>query len=166
MAMPMVVFMTMIVTTSMGMAALRPRPSPLAASLRNTAIHTVHQTHVFFRDATCSCGRARGRRGSIEIARDDIAPMNMRHVEAELGLDGSAVDAIRMETLAYLARQLHILLRVRIRHGEFDQDVQRGYNLRVRELPDVDVVAALNVIEFLDIGLDMADFDVLGSCAG
>ena len=45
MAMVVSVVVIVLVSTGMGMTALRSRPSSLAASLRNAAIHTVHQAH-------------------------------------------------------------------------------------------------------------------------
>lgn len=71
--------------------------------------------------------------------------------EAELGLDGGAVDAECMETLAGALGQLHVLLAAVRVDGEGNLEVHARYDLGVGQLPDVDVVAADDAGERLDV---------------
>lgn len=82
--------------------------------------------------------------------------------EAELGLDGGAVDAVAVETLADAPGQLHVLFAAELGDGKGHLDVHGGDDLRVRQLPDVDVVAAEHAGEALDVLADVVDVDVVG----
>lgn len=84
-------------------------------------------------------------------------------LEAELGLDGCAVDAVAMEALTRSLGQLHVLCaRVGVER-EGDLQMHAGDDLGVGELPDVDVVAADDAGKMLNVLSDLADADVFGS---
>lgn len=82
-------------------------------------------------------------------------------VEAELRLDSGAVDAEAVETLSGPASQLHVLLTTMRVDGERNLDMHAGDELRVGELPDVDVMAGNNTGECLDILANLGNADVL-----
>lgn len=82
-------------------------------------------------------------------------------VEAELRLDGGAVDAEAVETLPGPTSQLHVLLTTMRVDGERDLDMHAGDELRVGELPDVNVMAGNNTGECLDILTNLGNADVL-----
>lgn len=82
-------------------------------------------------------------------------------VEAELGLDGGAVDAKAMETLPGPASQLHVLLTTMRVDGERNLDMHAGDELCVGKLPDVNVMAGDNTGECLDILTNLGNADVL-----
>lgn len=122
---------------------LRPR----ATTLADTVVHTFQQAHV------CRYVVGTQRRGQ---------PVVVVLVEAELGLDGGAVDAVRVEALPRRPGQLHIPLAALRRDGERNLDVHRSDDLGVRQLPDVDVVAANHPGEVLDVLPQVRDVDVVG----
>lgn len=80
--------------------------------------------------------------------------------EAELGLDGGAVDAECMETLAGALSQLHVLLAAVGVDGEGNLEVHARHDLGVGQLPDVDVVAADDTGERLDVFPNLRYADV------
>lgn len=82
-------------------------------------------------------------------------------VEAELGLDGGAVDAEAVEALPGSASQLHVLLTTMRVDGERDLDMHAGDELCVGELPDVNVMAGNNTGECLNILANLGNADVL-----
>lgn len=83
-------------------------------------------------------------------------------VEAELRLDGGAVDTVGMEALAGPASQLHILLATMRVDREGNLDVHAGNELGVGKLPDVNVVAGDDTRESLNVLSNVLDTDMLG----
>lgn len=82
-------------------------------------------------------------------------------VEAELGLNGGAVDAEAMETLPGPTSQLHVLLTTMRIDGERNLDMHAGDELGVGELPDVNVMAGNNTRECLDVLANLGNADML-----
>lgn len=119
--------------------------------------------------------RTAARRGvAVEGGKCAILAMAAGLVEAELGLDGGAVDTVGVKALASLLGELHVLLAALLGDGEGDLDVEGGHELRIRQLPNVHVVAADDPGEVLDVLLDLRQLEVvrrrleehLGGCAG
>lgn len=87
----------------------------------------------------------------------------MSTVEAELGLDGGAVDAVCVQALADRPGDLHVACSAAFGGDvEGDLDVQTSDDLGVRELPDVDVVAGDDAGDVLDVLFDVVDVEVVG----
>ncbi|GKT41798.1 uncharacterized protein ColSpa_01978 [Colletotrichum spaethianum] len=82
-------------------------------------------------------------------------------VAAELGLNGGCVNAVGVEALAGALGELHVLLTALGGDGEVDVDVQGGDDLGVGELPDVDVVAAEDTGQVLDVLADLLEVNVV-----
>lgn len=88
----------------------------------------------------------------------------MSAVEAELGLDGGAVDAVCVQALADRPGDLHVACCASLGGDvEGDLDVQASDDLGVGELPDVDVVAGDDAGDVLDVFFDVVDVEVVGS---
>lgn len=139
------------VTSSTDRRAPRRGLSAWAAALGLAVVDALEQTRVTFNAV----------KGAIEGKSVSVCFVPVLLVEAELGLDGGAVDAEAMETLSGPTSQLHVLLpTVRI-DGEGNLDMHAGDELRVRELPDVDVMAGNNTGECLDILANLGDADML-----
>lgn len=82
-------------------------------------------------------------------------------VETELRLNGCAVNTEAVEAFACSSGQFHVLLPTVGVDMEGDLEMHAGDDLRVGELPDVDVVAADDAGEGLDVLTDLGDADVL-----
>lgn len=78
------------------------------------------------------------------------------------GLNRGAVDAVGVEAATRASRQFHELFAVLVRDGELDADVQRGDDGRVRELPDVEVVAGLDARQGFNVLLHLLRVDSRG----
>lgn len=83
-------------------------------------------------------------------------------VDAELGLDGGAVDAVGVEALTGLLGELHVALAALVGDGEGNLDVHGGDELGVGQLPHVHVVAADDAGEVLDVLADLRELEVVG----
>jgi len=81
--------------------------------------------------------------------------VSMCSFTAELWLDGRRMNAILMETFTDLSSKTHISLRPFALEFERDLHVQRGNELGVGELPDMEMVAGDDVGEVGDILLDV-----------
>lgn len=86
----------------------------------------------------------------------------MAQADSKLGLNGSAVDTVTVQALAHTARQVHVAFAALVGDGKGDLNVQRSDNLRVRKLPDVDMVAAENAVEILNVFANVIDANVVG----
>lgn len=85
-------------------------------------------------------------------------------VEAELGLDGDTVNTVAVEALPGPFDQLHVLLAAVCIDGEGHLEMQACHHLGIRQLPDVNVVAADDARQLLDILADVLDANVFGGC--
>ncbi|GKT64693.1 hypothetical protein ColTof3_12032 [Colletotrichum tofieldiae] len=116
-------------------------------------------------DALQKARLLRRAEGGGAVVLDDLllfAGVVVLVVAAELGLDGGRVDAVGVEALAGALGELHVLLAALGGDGEVDVDVQGGDDLGVGELPDVDVVAAEDAGQVLDILADLLEVNVVG----
>lgn len=128
-----------------------------ATSLPLAIIHALQQTFIQVETA------AHLTNNTIET-HDGSPSMIMFLIEAELRLDSSAMNAVGMQALPRLPGQLHVLLAAALADGEGDLDVHGGDELGVAQLPDVDVVAADDARDVLDVFFDVVDVDVVGCC--
>jgi len=87
----------------------------------------------------------------------------LRLVGAELGLNGGAVDAVRVEALSRTLGELHVLFATLFGDGERHLHMHRRNDLGIGQLPNVDVVAAQNAWQILDIVTQFVNVDVIGS---
>lgn len=124
-----------------------------AAALPYAIVYAFQETHI----------HRRGASGAIAVQPTTIGiAMVMRSIEAELGLDGGAVDAVCVKTLADGPGNLHVACRAALGGDvEGNLDVQTSDDLGVRELPDVYVVAGDDAGDILDIFLDVVDVEVV-----
>lgn len=145
----------------MRMGALRPRHARHdAAAPARAILHAGKQALPIRRAAS-----RKRRRRVIRAGRScGLLSVVVCRVEAELGLDRSAVDSIFVQTLPDLPGELHPLVTAGRGNWEVHLDVQRGNEARVVELPDVDVVATDYTLQVLDIFPYLLEVDVLGRC--
>lgn len=135
-----------------------------AAAFLVTVIHTLEQAHGHL------LRRGRGAHGSITRTLDPVrAGLLNAHklavpaaVGAKFGLDGGAMDAISVQTLARALRKLHVLLAAILGDGERELHVHRRHDLGVGELPYMYVVAAEHPRQALDVIAQLVDVDVVG----
>lgn len=80
----------------------------------------------------------------------------------ELWLDGGRVDSVRVEAFADVSRKGHVPVGAFTLDVEADLDVERGDELGVAELPDVEVVAADDARKLLDVLDDVVDAEAGG----
>lgn len=99
---------------------------------------------------------------AIHSQRCGIPSVRVLFIEAELGLDSGAVDAEPVQALARPLGQLHVLFAAVLVDGEGHLQVHAGDDLGIRQLPDVDVVAAHDSWKTLDVLADVLDANVLG----
>ena len=83
-------------------------------------------------------------------------------IRGEFGLDGGRVDAIRMETPAHLAGETHVAFGALAFDFGVDLDVDRGHDLGVAQLPDMQVVGAIDPRQLLNVFFDMVDAQPAG----
>lgn len=140
------------VTTSSGRGSLGRALEAGAAPLLLAVLYALQETDVGLSSV----------HGAVEVEGGGLCGLLVLLVEAELGLDGGAVDAEPVETLAGAAGEFHILLATMGVDGERDLEVHAGDELGVGELPDVDVVAGDDTGEGLDVLSDLLDADILG----
>lgn len=149
-----------VATTALRPAAsmLRPRQRRRralgrAAALAHTVVYTLQQTFIPLRGAGVAITIRRPAIGTTVV---------MSAIEAELGLNGGAVDAVCVEALADGLGDLHVACSAALGGDvESDLDVQAGNDLGVRELPDVDVVAGDDAGDVLDVLLNVVDVEVV-----
>ncbi len=104
-----------------------------------------------------------GRVGlAVEGQRGRVSQVLVVLIEAELGLDGGAVDTELVKAVAGTLGELHVLFAAVCVDGELNLEVHAGDNLGVGELPDVNVVAADDAGQPLDVLSDVLDTNVLG----
>lgn len=128
---------------------------PLAAARPVAVVDALEQAEV-------GVGLVEARAGAVEAEPCGAALVAALLVEAELGLDGGAVDAKGVEALSGAAGELHVLLAAVGVDGEGDLEVHARDDFGVGELPDVDMVAADDAGEGLDVLADVLDVDVVG----
>lgn len=91
-----------------------------------------------------------------------VVSVGIAQTDSELGLDGGAVNTVAVQTLTHTTGQAHVALAAVVGDGEGDLNVQGSDNLGVGQLPDVDVVAAENALEILNVFADVVEVDVVG----
>ena len=90
--------------------------------------------------------------------------MLVLNVKAKLGLYSGAVNAEGVQALTSPPGELHVLLATVRVDRERHLKMHAGHGLCVRELPDVDVVAAHNAGQGLDVFANIGNADVFGRC--
>lgn len=166
--MPVPVSMTVISSSGVVSTAviLRRGTRPAAGSgLRGAAPLTDAIVDALEQARHVALGLSAAPRGGVAVEGEGAGlAMVAALIEAELGLDGGAVDAVGVQALAGLLGELHVLLPALLRDGEGHLDVHRGDELRVRQLPDVYMVAADDAGKVLDVLLDLRELEVVGGC--
>lgn len=89
--------------------------------------------------------------------------MSVLLVQAKLGLNCGAMNAITMEALSGSLGKLHVLFTAVLVNGESDLQVHAGNDLGIRQLPDMNVMAADNTRKTFNVLADLPDADILGS---
>lgn len=84
----------------------------------------------------------------------------MLNIKTKLGLNSGTVNAIAMETFPSAPGQLHVLLSAVCVNRERDLEMHAGDNLCVRELPDVNMMAADDSGKLFNILADFRDTDI------
>jgi hypothetical protein len=82
-------------------------------------------------------------------------------VETELGLNGRRMDAVLVEALTHLTGKVHVACWALILEVKVDLDMERGDELSIRELPDVQVVTRDDAVQISNVFLDLVDGKVL-----
>lgn len=124
------------------------------AATRFAVVYTLQQTSLLWRASNGSAIVL----GNV-LGLGDIVVLV---VTAEFGLDSGRVDAEAVETPAGRLCKLHVLLAVLSGDWEVDMDVKRGNNLGVGKLPDMNVVAADDTFQFLNVLANFLKVDVVG----
>lgn len=97
---------------------------------------------------------------AVQGQRSSISKVLVVVTQAKLRLDGGAVDAKLVEAVSCALCELHVLFAAVRIHGELDLEVHAGDNLCVRELPDMNVVAADDTRKSLDILSNILDANI------
>lgn len=79
----------------------------------------------------------------------------MSRVEAEFGLDGGRVHSVFVKAIADGTSKLHVSCGTFALEIKVDLDVQAGDKLGVAQLPDVDVMAADDAWQHLNVSLNV-----------
>lgn len=100
-------------------------------------------------------------RGTGTVTRPGLVVVS--GVQAELGLHGAVVDVVAVEAAFDLHGKAHPTLHAFCAlEVKVELHVERGDELGARERPHVDVVAASDARERLDVLADVLDVDVFG----
>lgn len=100
-----------------------------AAALADAVVDALEQAVIVAARAPAHLGGTVAGAGQLAELLPCLLGMVVRLVEAELGLDGGAVDAESVKALPHPFSEGHVLLTPRLRDGEGDLDVHRGHDL-------------------------------------
>lgn len=95
----------------------------------------------------------------IVITRPTVPDVVVLRVQTELWLDGGRVDAVLVEAVSDRLGELHVPCRALILEVKPDLDVQTTDEFRIAELPYMNVMAANDSREILNIIFDVVDVD-------